>query len=128
MRLCAAFLALCMAATPVCSARCSAQACAAQLSDDRTGDCHHSSSDSDAPGMKNGTTSFSCSAGEVVFTILRPGQDAPIKKSVSRPTESHPLLAGGFNDVDIVVAAPLRGITTSQQVHPVSASQAPLRL
>jgi len=77
--------------------------------------------------MKNRTTSFSCAAGEVVFTAIRPGQDAPIKKSVSRPAESHPLLAGGFNAEDLA-AARSGGIATSQQVHPVSALQAPLRL
>jgi len=128
MRLCAACLALCMATLPVCSARCSAQACAAPLPDDRTGDCHHSSGDRHAPGMKNRTTIFSCAAGEVVFTTIRPGQDASIKKSVSRPAESHPLLAGDFNAEDPVAAARSGGIATSQQVHPVSALQAPLRL
>jgi len=127
MRLCAACLALCMATLPACSARCSAQACAAPLPDDRTGDCHHSSSASHAPGMKNRTTSFSCAALEVVFTTLRPGQDAPIKKSVSRAAESHPLPAGGFN-AEVLVGARPGGIATSQPVHPVSASQAPLRL
>jgi hypothetical protein len=128
LKLCAALLAISMAAIPVCSARCAAQACAVLLPNDGAGSCHHSSSDSDSSGMKSKTMNVSCAAGEVVFTLLRAERDSSAKKSSIRPGVSPAPHVPSFDVEDRVTPAPSGGIATPQQISSVSVSQAPLRL
>src|SRR6516225_13010 len=124
----ATVVAVCMVMTPVCSARCAAQACATPSAGERTGGCHQSPGDTESPGMKGQPTSVSCRAGEVVFAVLRPDELSPAKKSSSRDAASQPTLKGAFNDGDGAAFALSVRIVPSPQITPIPVSPAPLRL
>jgi hypothetical protein len=62
---------LCLLISPLCSARCAAQACALPNSNGTSAGCHESSDNPDQTGWKATSTTAKCTNREILFTETR---------------------------------------------------------
>jgi len=68
----ATFLILCVAATPICTARCASTLCAPSLPGQPTDSCHHSTSNArESSGLAYKSARLSCTNTQFFFTLPR---------------------------------------------------------